>query len=1014
MLQCSNKNKSIFKKAIIFAFLIVFLRSSYTYGAVPVYVVGGFLHGYINIGVGTKTGCPSNNGDKLLQDSGVQITDNSASSTNSASGPTFLLNEPPPPPGDTTGSNETGGTTGGTGSSANGVVPGMNFDEILWRFLCTFKDYQESFTFDYLNAKSEKDRIDLTNTLMDQMKSFELAKIEKAREDVNKLINDTVKEMKDQPLVLTDAGGSGNNNIIDKLQVGKVKEILRLKGIAVKAHLTTGINTSGGGDFISDKCVNGIIVLNNGHPECWIIKQSSRVIENLDDYLYEEGAQKARDVTMCLLAPWNHWPLGEYIDPLHPDESMVDWKFDNATSTQKTAIDDFIFGSQLGLCDSSQPFPYDTKRKSVINECSSQYICAVARRKADLRPDMFSPAFDTYKQKLCPSDRIKEDLKKQTLIDLTRKHSFIETMPPEIWYYGRSMYPNNDNSDWTAEKYKSILSDEPNGVPQNFVLNYQFCKFPKNGSGEDNSSSLCIPYDPSFSIGRCTFILENTIGSDYGADFGQYLGGSDANIFLNFLSPSKYESFRQADISKFFPSIPLSLQIKKKHNLYIEPKIEEDFGRADKNTLDGLKGMIKEVTSLVVSITKEKNTLKYGAGVGIKPLQYLFGWNVCEDANAVGSLDQGAGAALCSYNHALYNVCEYTNGACQGQGYYFFETEDIISPAIFLVDKIASSIQSEFQLAMMAWKSEPESPGFVKETTCPEPVCAKPDDFNCWEKKKPKEDEFYPELATKKDVRENKVLHEYCIFRARDNLTQTHIGDITIDPAERKIIQFPKILPAPWEDLGRYLNLKNGWGDFIDNYCVSLQDKDTCENLGYLKEGGYPFCKWYENKNIILSNSKDPNKRIPSGICRYEASRVLVYDTDNPQDVYRNIDKSVSSNPYQTGERSPGYVGQGQYLNRLYRETIQLYEKPMGQAILDWYEPQDVCIIKPQSGGSDNCTDTSKNPQCLWDTNMSICRLKTCEEINNLGDSDKQKACPLNPACVFTTDNKENKFCRHK
>ena len=96
------------------------------------------------------------------------------------------------------------------------------------------------------------------------LKTFELAKIEKAREDVNKLTFETQRELTGQGVI------------------AQVKDPV------------TG--------------------------EEYSIKKEGRIITNPDDFLFEEPIQKARDFTYCYLAPWKHFSLDsndkQYCDDL--------------------------------------------------------------------------------------------------------------------------------------------------------------------------------------------------------------------------------------------------------------------------------------------------------------------------------------------------------------------------------------------------------------------------------------------------------------------------------------------------------------------------------------------------------------------------------------------------------------------------------------------------------------------------------------------------------------------------
>ena len=95
-------------------------------------------------------------------------------------------------------------------------------------------------------------------------KTFELAKIEKAREDVNKLNFEVQKELTGQ-------------------------------GVIIEAF-----------DIVTN--------------QKYTIKKEGRMITNPDEFLFEEPIQKARDFTYCYLAPWKHFSLNpndsQYYDAL--------------------------------------------------------------------------------------------------------------------------------------------------------------------------------------------------------------------------------------------------------------------------------------------------------------------------------------------------------------------------------------------------------------------------------------------------------------------------------------------------------------------------------------------------------------------------------------------------------------------------------------------------------------------------------------------------------------------------
>jgi hypothetical protein len=161
-------------------------------------------------------------------------------------------------------------------------------------FFLSLKDSNEQFMTDLMTAISEKQRIDL-----EELQKYELAKIEKAREDVNKLTYEVYRELVDESL------------IYEKGLQGTIVRGLGLKEIIPKAET-------------SKYCPFGVLVGNGANPQCMIIKKEGRVISNVDNFINEESIQKARDFLMCYLAPWRHFPVGD------------DYAFASVTSSNPT------------------------------------------------------------------------------------------------------------------------------------------------------------------------------------------------------------------------------------------------------------------------------------------------------------------------------------------------------------------------------------------------------------------------------------------------------------------------------------------------------------------------------------------------------------------------------------------------------------------------------------------------------------------------------------------------------
>ncbi len=166
----------------------------------------------------------------------------------------------------------------------------VNFDA------CT--DYEtslENFIGSALGAVEEK----LENFFL----TFRLGQIEKAREDVAKLVYETQQELKDEAL-LTEykdfycTAADETTGICTETRLF-FHNILRSRGItAIK-----GDDKVCPGGYMAD--------LGTGQQECVLIKKEGRIITNVDEYLYEEPIEKARHYLQCYLAPWRFFPFAD-------------------------------------------------------------------------------------------------------------------------------------------------------------------------------------------------------------------------------------------------------------------------------------------------------------------------------------------------------------------------------------------------------------------------------------------------------------------------------------------------------------------------------------------------------------------------------------------------------------------------------------------------------------------------------------------------------------------------------
>ncbi|MEO0084381.1 MAG: hypothetical protein ABIJ94_01465 [candidate division WOR-3 bacterium] len=179
-------------------------------------------------------------------------------------------------------------------------------------------DYEKSlevFLFNLMQAIQERNE--------DFQMSFKLAQIEKAREDVNKLMYEAFTELRSEPLLLEfheinkycaktpfTTGLPGEENVGSKVCTwyDEVIDYLKGRGLTIITAPFDKDNPLPAGQNQDPLCINGVLTTEG---ECVQIKLEGRIITNPDNFIYEEPLQKARDFVMCYLAPWRHFPFEE-------------------------------------------------------------------------------------------------------------------------------------------------------------------------------------------------------------------------------------------------------------------------------------------------------------------------------------------------------------------------------------------------------------------------------------------------------------------------------------------------------------------------------------------------------------------------------------------------------------------------------------------------------------------------------------------------------------------------------
>ena len=234
-----------------------------------------------------------------------------------------------------------------------------NFDE------CTeFQQRMESFEYSLHSTLLQKQ--------LDTEAARELARVEKARFDVNRLVASVYDELRTTQVNLPD----------------EKAKVLQSIGIAV------GMNTEN-----KEFCKASYEARANiGEGEqCIAVQQEARIITNIDDYVFEEPIRKAADFLFCYLGDWRHFPI---------DEINSDYNCEKLIESKGCSEQDII--SALDL--SGEDF---INGKIGIGE-----VCE-AMRKKDIK---------------CSADIMRDTIKYDTLNQIARKDRTSTLMPPQTWY----------------------------------------------------------------------------------------------------------------------------------------------------------------------------------------------------------------------------------------------------------------------------------------------------------------------------------------------------------------------------------------------------------------------------------------------------------------------------------------------------------------------------------------------------------------------------------------------------
>ena len=245
-----------------------------------------------------------------------------------------------------------------------------NFDE------CTeFQQRMENFEYSLHSTLLQKQ--------LDTEASRELARVEKARNDVNRLVASVYDELRTTQIKLPDENA----------------KILQSMGIAVNDPQKT---SASGSEFCRASYETQVDI--EGVSQCLAVQQEARIITNIDDYIFEEPIRKAADFLFCYLGDWRHFPI-DYINSADNCENLI--------GKENCSEQDII--SKLDSLGK------DRNNKFINGEIGITEVCDAMR---DL-PD---------KGIKCSADIIRDIIKYNTLNQISRKDRTFTLMPPQTWY----------------------------------------------------------------------------------------------------------------------------------------------------------------------------------------------------------------------------------------------------------------------------------------------------------------------------------------------------------------------------------------------------------------------------------------------------------------------------------------------------------------------------------------------------------------------------------------------------
>lgn len=238
----------------------------------------------------------------------------------------------------------------------------------------------------------------LVRKQLDEQASREVARIMKAREDVNKLVASVYNELRTQQ-ILQDmpVDNPDFENFIQTIGIMAIDD-----------------NNDESNDLCKASYEVRADMMGVGINQCVAVAQEARIITNQDDYIYEESIRRAMDMLFCYLGDWRHFPIAATNDPTNCAQLGLD---------DQCSVDEVWreLGKRVGLSENYYNDADGTLSSNKAAFGDDQHVFNLCEGMRSLGGK-------------CAADILRDFIKYSTIDKITRKDRTVILAPPQTWY----------------------------------------------------------------------------------------------------------------------------------------------------------------------------------------------------------------------------------------------------------------------------------------------------------------------------------------------------------------------------------------------------------------------------------------------------------------------------------------------------------------------------------------------------------------------------------------------------